>query len=560
MFYKYYGRDQERIHETSALEIINVVNRHSLLVELLAKAAGKSGGSLKDFNEELRQKGFFDVFTRLIKTKHDEYLTIEESIIRLYEISKLTEKQKYIMSLFSIFTPEKEIFWKVADWADFDMDAIDELIDRAWIERGGIENGFFIHQIIRDSLTKQVGTSLKIEEYGNLLDQVAGTKEYIPQYLDYTMVRERLVLTDDVAKYLEARIAGIIKNKNSLEDNKELIVTAGALFANLSGVYFEQGDYKQAHENLEKALEIHIALFGTEHPITAKTYNNLALLCGEQRNYEQALVNFKRALEILERVLGTEHPDTARVYNAIAGVFHAQGNNEQALLYYTKALKVREKLLGTEHPDTVVTYIGLADVYTDQGNYEQALFYLTKALKIREKLLGAEHPDTAEVYNNLVSVYLAKRDYEQALYYGKKALDICEKCLGTKHFVTAVTCNTLAEIYILQGNSEQALHYCKKAMEICERIRGPKHFDTALIYNNLAAIYQLQGDFEQALYYRKRILEIYERELGPEHPDTVMAYRFLAILYQEQGDFEQAQIYYEKCSENCALHPFISQT
>ena len=39
MFYNYYGRDKEQRYKTDACVIVNSVNRHTLLVELLAKAA-----------------------------------------------------------------------------------------------------------------------------------------------------------------------------------------------------------------------------------------------------------------------------------------------------------------------------------------------------------------------------------------------------------------------------------------------------------------------------------------------------------------------------------------
>ena len=55
------------------------------------------------------------------------------------------------MKLFTIFTPEKEIYYKISEWADLDMDAMDELVDLGWLEKGGLENGYQIHQIVRDS-------------------------------------------------------------------------------------------------------------------------------------------------------------------------------------------------------------------------------------------------------------------------------------------------------------------------------------------------------------------------------------------------------------------------
>ena len=44
-----------------------------------------------------------------------------------------------------------------------------------------------------------------------------------------------------------------------------------------------------------------------------------------QGEYEKALEYYGKAQAIRERVFGTEHPDTARTYNNMAGVFYARG-------------------------------------------------------------------------------------------------------------------------------------------------------------------------------------------------------------------------------------------
>lgn len=54
----------------------------------------------------------------------------------------------------------------------------------------------------------------------------------------------------------------------------------------------------------------------TEHPGTARSVNNLAVLDDEQGHYKQAEPLYRRALEIRESVLGPEHPDTALSYMA----------------------------------------------------------------------------------------------------------------------------------------------------------------------------------------------------------------------------------------------------
>ncbi|MDE6784003.1 MAG: tetratricopeptide repeat protein, partial [Ruminococcus sp.] len=69
--------------------------------------------------------------------------------------------------------------------------------------------------------------------------------------------------------------------------------------------------------------------------------------------YDKALEYYEKALKICESVLGKEHPNTATTYNNIAVVYQDKGEYDKALEYYEKALKICESVLGKTHPLTV---------------------------------------------------------------------------------------------------------------------------------------------------------------------------------------------------------------
>ena len=77
-------------------------------------------------------------------------------------------------------------------------------------------------------------------------------------------------------------------------------------------------------------------------------------------HYRKAQEYYVWALVIRKCELGPEHPDTAATYNNRAVVFKAQGNYVMALEYYGKALAIRESVLGLKHPDTATTYNDIA--------------------------------------------------------------------------------------------------------------------------------------------------------------------------------------------------------
>ena len=607
MFYGYYERDKERKYLADAIGIIDSesVKRHTLLVELLAKAANRSFDTLDVFRGELEKKGFFEVSKAKLDGAHDENLTIEESVIKLYGISGLTPEQRRIMSLFSIFTPEKVIYGKVVEWAGFDENDVEDLVQLGWLVR--TEGGYVIHQIVKDSIARQVGDSLKIEEYGELLEKVADTDSYLSVKLGYTKVRERLVLAEDMARHLNGRMDGMISTSEYSEGDVAFLQCSMKLLHNIGGLYCVQGEYTKAIESYKKTLSIrkqvqetdHLdtaiiynkmgdvyrllgeyekaldycgkALFifervlGKDHPETATLYNNMALVFNAQGKYEKALKYYRKDLAIIERVLGKDHPETATVYNNMALVLSMQGEYEKALGYYGKALSIREQVLGSDHPNTAMTYSNIALVFNAQGEYKKAQEYNWKALTVRERVLGKNHPDTATSYNNICVVYLNRGEYEKALEYNWKALSIRERVLGKYHPDTAMTYNNMGSAYYGQAKYEKALEYYMKALVIFEQVLGKDHPDIAMTYNNIACAYSKQRKYMKTLPYFRKALSIRERVLGKDHPDTALMYNNMAGVYKEQGEYEKALEYYEKAltvfmAKLGANHPYTQNT
>jgi tetratricopeptide (TPR) repeat protein len=63
---------------------------------------------------------------------------------------------------------------------------------------------------------------------------------------------------------------------------------------------------------------------------------------------------FERALAIREKVLGPEHPDTATSLNNLALLLRHQGDRAAARPLLERALTIYEKMLGPEHPNTLL--------------------------------------------------------------------------------------------------------------------------------------------------------------------------------------------------------------
>ena len=568
MFYGYYKGDKERRYADYAWEIIDSVHSHTLLVELLAKAAWEEGGTLESFCDILKEEGFFRVSDEAVWTDHDSLQrTIEECIRKLYEISDLPEIQRHIMRLFTIFTPEKEIYYKVRDWGDLDRHGLRKLVTLGWLDRGGLENGYRIHQVVKDSLAKQMehnGEDVDLEDYGNLLEKAMITRDYLGETVTYEFVRERIVFTEDISIFLEKKATDLLDSGNSPSNNDGWFIVAGVLLNNLAGVLQDQGEYAKAIYYYKKSIIITDKLYGKK-PSTALTYHNLATLFTDIGEYESAQHYFQMALEIFLSELGEEDPNTAMTYDNIGKLYIEIGDFNKALECLQRALDIRKKILGEEHIDTGVTYNGLGRVFLELGDYNKSLEYYQKDFSIAKKMLGTKHPEIAAICHNMAEVYTESGDYEKAINCHQEALDIREKILGPDNLSTASTYNALARLFRIIGKYDEALAYYQKALEIRQKILGEENVSTAKTYNNMAEVFADQGEYKWALELHMKSYAILERRFGAEHVYTASVCSNIATAYLSLGNYAKAIHYFRKSlkvleDKQGASHPDLAAT
>jgi tetratricopeptide (TPR) repeat protein/transcriptional regulator with XRE-family HTH domain len=322
--------------------------------------------------------------------------------------------------------------------------------------------------------------------------------------------------------------------------------STAASLNNLALLLRAQGDLAAARPLLERALAIHENSLGPDHPLTATNLNNLALLLQGQGDLAAAWPLHERALATRKKALGLEHPDTAQSLSNLAFLLWGEGDLAAARPLYECALAICERALGPEHPDTATNLNNLAFLLGVEGDLAAARPLHERALAIREKALGPEHPDTATSLNNLALLLQAEGEFAAARPLLERALAIFEKALGPDHPLTAGSLNNLAELLRAQGDLAAARPLYERALAICGKPLGPEHPDTATSLNNLARLLQDQGDLAAARPLYERALAIREKVLGPAHPDTALSLNNLACLLQDQGDHAAARPLYER--------------
>ena len=306
-----------------------------------------------------------------------------------------------------------------------------------------------------------------------------------------------------------------------------------ARLLNVSGSYLlHRGRHAEAEPLWQRALEIQEQQLGQDHPNTATSLNNLALLYRAQGRYAEAEPLLQRALAIREQQLGQDHPNTAMSLDSLGNLYQDQEKYAEAEPLLQRALAIREQQLGATHPDTITSLDSLGNLYRVQGKYTEAEPLLQRALAICEQLLGQDHPFTAASLNNLSLLYRAQGRYAEAEPLLQRALEIQEHQLGQDHPEMARVLGNLARLCQDQEKYAEAELLYQRALAICEQQLGATHPDTAMSLDSLGNLYRVQGKYTEAEPLLQRALAIREQQLGQDHPNTATTRKNYALLLQ----------------------------
>jgi serine/threonine protein kinase/tetratricopeptide (TPR) repeat protein len=331
-----------------------------------------------------------------------------------------------------------------------------------------------------------------------------------------------------------ARIGGKFNKQPEVE---------GAIRDTIGQTYMELGLYQDAQKQLERALELHRRVLGTENPKTLMTMGRLGHLLQLQGKLAQAEGVLGQTVQISRRVLGPEHPGAlASMYN-LALIYVEEGKNTQAESLQRQTLEIQRRVLGPEHRDTLSSMNSLANIYNEQSKYAQAKDLYTQTLEIRRRVLGPEHPDTLASMHNLALILEYYGGYRQAEVLLSQVLRTERRVLGPEHPNTLKCMNNLANAYAAQGKYSQAEALYAEAVEIRRRVLGPEHPDTLVSMNHLAKLYQQQRRYAEAETLYRQTVQTGLRTLGPEHPLTLSFLANLGYMYQQKGEYALAETY-----------------
>lgn len=532
IFFGYYKLDPERRQEKEAHDLVRLAGNHTLMVELLARAAYTAGYyDLSEYLKEQQEKeGFSSLNGLKIAAGHTlQEQTIAEHLSRLFDFSSAAGEEQRILTFFSVI-PDLLIPAEVKSWMDFDINALNRLCRLGWIQKNGeyFQMADIIRQTIR--LQKPVLTDEDFSKVmANILSPCFLEMDHLPAH-----THTRLRISD-------IYIHRICDGADPERDASVYLLAGGAHDA--------AGNYPAAVKYLARAVRISGTCFRHNSTDMAVFYNALAVALAHKGEYDASLKYFLKTADIRKKHLGKWDASVATVYTSLATVYQTKGDYETAAAYDKQALEIRIKLEGADSPEAAESYTNTGTAFYNSGKYNEALTFYRKALTIYEKSYGEKHLLTLECHKNITNVYIGTGEYAGALEHIKKALKILESMDMQDHPRAATFYNSAAIAYNRINEIDTSIQYHTKAISIRERALGSRHPDLALSYQNLAATLFIKGDYRDALNYLLKSAAVFEEKLGEKTNERASIYNNIGYAYIALGELENAFAYLHRALE-----------
>ena len=587
MFFAINPKDKDKEERVAQVdELIETAYRHTLTVDLVAHQTAKIEGygkkTLSDYIKVLKESGInsgINVAVYNNKDDNEKSDIIFEHIRALFNLTALTEKEKYIMvnacllPLLGMPVAEFESFIDLENYPNSESNdgwgedsTISNLVKSGWIKRiNGEVSKITLHPIVSEVTVNELKPEITEDKCKNFCDSIyelidKNDLKTVEAYKDIFIgsadafikkkdeisvgyVSDIAYVLDDLAYYPESLyyyMKVLTIRERVLPENCPDIALS---YHNVGSAYGKLGDHKKELEYLLKALAIQEKVLPKNHPDIATLYNNVGCAYNDLGDYKKALEYYLKALAIREKVLSENHPDIASLYSNVGCAYGKLGDYKKDLECQLKALSIQEKVLPENHPDITATYNNVGYAYGELGDHKKDLEYQLKALSIQEKVLPENHPDITATYNNVGYAYGELGDHKKDLEYQLKALSIQEKVLPENHPDIAISYNNVGYVYYALGEHKRALDYFMKALAILKKALPENHPDIAISYNNIGVVYMDLKEYKKALPFMLLATAILEETVPKNNTKLAKLYSRISKAYANLGDEENSEKY-----------------
>lgn len=202
----------------------------------------------------------------------------------------------------------------------------------------------------------------------------------------------------DVSKTYNSIALVYLNKKQPVDANKNYIKSYSIKFRQMEGMSGEmkarfqsaeqmldfgeanKEEIRKARERFNRSIAEYRKLYGQNKPLFAEIFEHIGILHAFEGNFDGALENLRKALDIRLEVFGVLGPEAGTSYLNIGICLRLKGDHEEALNFLNSALAIKIEHRGEFHPDTADIYCQMGKVLYQRNQLDEALVYFQKSL------------------------------------------------------------------------------------------------------------------------------------------------------------------------------------
>ena len=468
IFMRYYDGHEVERGDPDLDELIELVNRHTYTVELLAQHMGNTTQTARDMIEALKREGILSLNEEV---EGEETQIAYENLLKMFRLFSLNAEEKQILTYLSLMPLGGVSARDFKEWSGLtSLKLVNRLEKRSWILRN--PEGIALHPIIQSVIRHELPATEEncIGFINRFTESIGGTKSWHLKKTDkdkYGAVAKALLSafhtitpgTEDMyyesecllsfavdpeyAEDLARRLYFYYKKEYDYESFK-----VGRAAFKLGWLYAYNTYFPNAIEKALKWLE------------EADRILSAIRLNGSDQMAQLALTKVNLAKMHMMRFEQTREPNAY-----LLAKMYAEDDVKYCLSSFSPGDLHFAKIAGA--------YIQLAEVLLAGGEYEAALDNAEKGVDILVSLHTEDNGDSMLAINRKAAVLHAMGKYKEAKPLVQKGVKGYEKYFGENNLIVIGLYTLLGDCCTALGEPDEALPAYRKALEIAKRLYAP---------------------------------------------------------------------------------------
>jgi len=373
LFYKHYKKEK---NDRILFFVLNLINNHTLLIELIAKVANNNNNinilKLYEILKKAKLKPSFIVSIKEFKKNISEELIHSERelykfIAEIFELENFSVEEISYLRYFTVLPPYEMSENLLINFFGIEEKAISEfnstlnnLVKKGWLHNN--HDMYSIHFLIQPVLFKilspNTNNSIPIIDFFINNFEITNQNQLLQKkiYLPYA---ESIVL--------------------SMYDNSTKLIE---LADKLAMFYHKLENFQACLEYNLLSLRMKEVVFSSNLKLLSDSYNEISILYGILGNFEHDLNYAFKALDIRLKIYNSDDLKLAESYNNIAITLRNKSDYKKAIDYHVKDIVICELKLSPEDYNLANSYYETAITYYYLKNYKSAKNFIDKAVDI----------------------------------------------------------------------------------------------------------------------------------------------------------------------------------